>query len=219
MSGVGKDAALIKQLAEFAGVTVTEVARRAKVDPETLRKPSKGLTENRLSQRTIEKLQAAFPAFPGWNRTSDSHLPFKGEETVSDTLSIPMLEIAYGMGGTFLDGVDPGVSHEQFPRAFVRMFTSAPEGKLCFAHGIGDSMYPTIGDRDLLLIDRSYDSIRINDQIWAVAANGIGMVKRVRVESDGQVNLLSDNDRVPSYAAAEDELTIIGRVVAVVRRI
>lgn len=221
MSGVGKDAALIQALTEYAGVTVTEVARRAKIDPETLRKPSKGITENRLSQRTLEKLQAAYPGFPGWSeaKVGEGRLPFKASATVEDMLSIPMLEIAYGMGGSFLDGVDPGVTHEQFPRAFVRMFTSAPAGKLCFAHGIGDSMYPTIGDRDLLLIDRSYDAIRINDQIWAVAANGIGMVKRVRVESDGQVSLLSDNDRVPAYSAAEDELTIIGRVVAVVRRI
>jgi phage repressor protein C with HTH and peptisase S24 domain len=79
-------------------------------------------------------------------------------------------------------------------------------------------MYPTISDRDLLLIDRSNTSINMNDQIWALASGNIGMVKRVRM-ADGRVNLMSDNPHVSDYAAGEDELSVIGRVVAVVRRI
>lgn len=130
-----------------------------------------------------------------------------------------MLELAYGMGGSFLDDNDPGATLEHFPRSFVRMFTSAPANQLAFTHGIGDSMYPTIADRDVILIDRSRDVIRINDQIWVVAASGIGMVKRVRVEGDGQVVLLSDNEHVPPYPVAQDELTVIGRVVGVFRNV
>ncbi|MCP5380685.1 MAG: S24 family peptidase [Novosphingobium sp.] len=130
-----------------------------------------------------------------------------------------MLELAYGMGGTFLDGVDPGESLERFPRAFVRIFTSAPASQLCWSHGIGDSMYPTIGDRDVLLIDRSRDTIRVNDQVWVLSVSGIGMVKRVRVEANGKVVLLSDNEHVPEYPVGEDELTVIGRVIAVVKNI
>lgn len=153
------------------------------------------------------------------SKITDRRLPFKHQPPDDDSLAIPMLELAYGMGGTFLDGVDPGESMERFPRAFVRMFTSAPASQLCFSHGIGDSMEPTIGDRDLLLIDRSRDTIRINDQVWVLAASGIGMVKRVRVEGEGRIMLLSDNQNVPDYQVAEDELTVIGRVIAVVRRI
>ncbi|MEO1222122.1 MAG: S24 family peptidase, partial [Pseudomonadota bacterium] len=100
-----------------------------------------------------------------------------------------------------------------------RIYTSAPADQLVFSHGIGDSMEPTIGDRDLLLIDRSRDAIRINDQIWAISSGGIGMVKRVRVESDGEVVLLSDNAAVPNQHVTADELTVIGRVVAIVKRI
>lgn len=225
MSGVGKDAALIRALADYAGVTVTEVARRAKVDPETLRKPSKGITENRLSTRTLEKLQAAYPGFPGWRIAAEHQLPFNHQlaqrDLVEDDdgLDIPMIELAYGMGGTFLDDASDSQTIERFPRAFVRMFTNAPAEQLVFSHGIGDSMEPTIGDRDLLLIDRSRDAIRINDQIWAIAAGGIGMVKRVRVESGGQIMLLSDNKNVPAQNVTDEELTVIGRVIAIVKRI
>jgi hypothetical protein len=229
MVGVEKDAALIAALVDYAGVSLTEVAKRAKVDPETLRKPVKGIVDTRLSQRTLEKLMAAFPEFPGWIEylrpiagTLGHKLGRDGRfldpEPVSDNLAIPMLELAYGMGGSLLEVYDVGERIEYFPRAFVRMFTYSPADQLVFSHGIGDSMEPTIGDRDLLLIDRSRNSIRMNDQIWVLASGGIGMVKRVRVDG-GQTRLLSDNRRVPDYVAAEDELQIIGRVIAVVRKL
>lgn len=231
MSGLEQDSALIRELIRHADATAAEVARRAKVDPTTVQKPAKGTATTRLSQRTLEKLRAAYPSFPGWSRVAEHRLDYRhqGSDTDltqrvlgdgdDDSIEIPMIELAYGMGGTFLDDVDDGERVERFPRAFVRMFTSAPADQLVFSHGIGDSMEPTIGDRDLLLIDRSRDAIRINDQIWAVASGGIGMVKRVRIESSGRIMLLSDNQNVPAQEVLDDELTVIGRVVAIVKRI
>ena len=72
MSGYAKDAILVRELVEYAGVTVTEVARKAKVDPETLRKPLNGRADTRLSQRTLEKLQVAYPGYPGWTQKLES---------------------------------------------------------------------------------------------------------------------------------------------------
>ena len=78
---------------------------------------------------------------------------------------------------------------------------------------------PTILDSDLILIDRSQDSLKMNDQIWAVAFGGIGMIKRIRVLPDGTLRILSDNGAVPDETAVDDELFLIGRVVAVVRKV
>lgn len=222
MTGVEADIALIEGLMAFANTRHSKViADRAGVDPGTLQKKLTGQDHNRLSQRTLEKLQAAYPGFPGWTETKvgEGRLPYKSEPVAMDMLSIPMLELGYGMGGTFLDAVEPGEVMRQFPRDFIRMLTSAPASQLCWSHGIGDSMDPTIGDRDVILIDLSRDAIRMNDQIWALAVSGIGMVKRVRIEPGGQIVLKSDNAKVADYPVGEDELTVIGRVIAVVRRI
>lgn len=225
MEGLEKDTELLHRLVEFTGLRPAAIAREADVAVTTINRPFNGSSTTRLSQRTLEKLRDAFPTFPGWDEipsaANDRRVPFvhaSQSDSFADSLAIPMLELGYGMGGTFLDGIDPGEVIEHFPRSFVRMFTSAPENLLCFSHGIGDSMYPTIGDRDVLLIDRSRDTININDQIWVLSVGGIGMVKRVRM-GGGKITLLSDNDKVPDYDPGEDELQVIGRVIAVVRRI
>lgn len=234
MDGFEKDQRLLLDLVEHTGLDGTKIARRIGVSPSTIGRPLSGAATTRLSMRTVEKLCSEFPDFPGWkgflDSLSESVVQKRLGRSVSlqppppaamekqDSLAIPMLELGYGMGGTFLDGIDPGEVIEHFPRAFVRMFTKAPEQLLCFSHGIGDSMYPTIGDRDVLLIDRSRDTISVNDQIWVLSVGGIGMVKRVRM-GGGKITLLSDNENVPDYDPGDDELQIIGRVVAVVRRI
>ncbi|KNH02632.1 transcriptional regulator [Qipengyuania citrea LAMA 915] len=80
-------------------------------------------------------------------------------------------------------------------------------------------MAPTIGSNDQMLIDRSIDTLRIADQIWAFTFGGFGMVKRLRPRPDGSVAILSDNPNVPEDRAVDDELFIIGRVVAIVRKV
>jgi len=134
-----------------------------------------------------------------------------------DSLPIPMLDLGYGMGGSFVDGpVEATV--EYFPRAMIRAFTRAPAEKLCWAQGIGDSMEPTIHDSDMLLIDLSQDALRLNDKVWALAEGDIGMVKRLRVHA-GQLEIMSDNADVPNYTVDPDDVRIIGQVVAKIGRL
>lgn len=54
--------------------------------------------------------------------------------------------------------------------------------------------------------------------IWAVAYGELGMIKRVRAMPDGSYQLLSDNPNVEPAVAVDGEMTVIGRVVAVIRR-
>lgn len=144
-----------------------------------------------------------------------------GQEQKRDdrTLEIPVLDLAYGMGGTYLEEIDPAASLEPFPISFIRRYTKAKAEDLVIAEGLGDSMAPTIGSSDQLLIDRSIDTVRVADQIWAFSFGGVGMVKRLRPRPDGSIAILSDNPSVPEDRAVDDELFVIGRVVAVVRKV
>lgn len=134
-------------------------------------------------------------------------------------VEVPMLDLAYGMGGTYLDDIEIEERTEPFPLSFIRRYTKASPDQLVFAEGIGDSMAPTITSNDLLLIDRSQESLTMGDQIWACSFGGVGMVKRLRPRPDGSVAILSDNPNVPDDRAVDEELFLIGRVVAKVSKL
>lgn len=135
-----------------------------------------------------------------------------------DLLQIHQIDLRFSMGG----GADTDMSVKaepmSFSKAWIRQFTSAPASEIFFARGAGDSMYPTIGDGDVLLIDRSQNAPTMGDQIWAITQYGLGMIKRLRPTAEGY-KILSDNPNVPPDTASDGSMHIIGRVIAVVRRV
>ena len=140
------------------------------------------------------------------------------EEKLAQLVELDQIDLKYGMGGTYTDG-PVAVEKRAFSREWLQSITSTPPRHLFWATGDGDSMEPTIRSGEIVLIDRSQETPRIDDAIWAVVDGEIGMIKRMRHHSDGTAELLSDNQLVPPRRTADDELHVIGRVIAVVRRL
>ena len=136
-----------------------------------------------------------------------------------DLVQLPLLDLKFGMGG----GTELDLYHEpkliSVSRDWVRAFTSTDPQFLFMGTGIGDSMMPTIHDGDLFLGDRSQIMPRMGDQIWAITYYGMGMIKRLRPGPEGTWKIMSDNATVPIETAADGEMSIVGRVVAVMRRV
>lgn len=135
----------------------------------------------------------------------------------SDLVPVDQIDLAYGLGGSFSDyQIEREVLH--FPRAWLQTITPTSPTELVFARGRGDSMQPTINDRDIVLLDRSQRSVREQDAMWALTIGEIAMIKRLRVRGE-RVMLLSDNERVPADEAHVDEVNIVGRVIFIGRRV
>lgn len=227
MEGLKQDTELMCALLDYAGLSAAEVARKAKVDAETVRRPATGKATTRISLRTIEKLQAAYPDFPGWASlaAAETRLPFRPQEPVPpfgspfpDLVPVREIDLSYGMGATYLDvPVTEEVHH--FPRAWLRRYTRSAPDKLFFAQGIGDSMEPTLHDSDLLLIDTAQRQLTSADRIWVLTYADCGMIKRLRPVPNGGVEVWSDKKEVSPFTAYDGELEIIGRVVAVQRKL
>lgn len=135
-----------------------------------------------------------------------------------DDVMLDEIDLRYGLGGTYVDGP---VSSEKrkFSRAWLRQFTAAPPEHLFWATGDGDSMEPTIRSGEVILIDRSQLTPRMGDGIWAIAWGEIGMIKRLRPLPDGTLEIHSDNQAIRPAFASDGEVHIIGRVIAVVRKL
>jgi hypothetical protein len=215
MKGLSEDTALLQALARWADTNPAALAKKAGVAVSTINRPYSSTATTRLSRATIDKLRLAFPEFPGW-------AALDGEVTAiaadPDVVEIDEIDLRYGMGASFLD-VPPAPEKRVFSRAWLRGFTrSAPE-QLFWAAGDGDSMEPTIRSGEVMLIDTAQKTMSISEGIWAVAIGDVGMIKRLHVPGKGRVQLISDNGRIPPAEVAEDEVHIVGRVIAVVRRL
>lgn len=134
-----------------------------------------------------------------------------------DVVEVEEIDLAYGLGGTFADGLVE-VTRHRFPREFIQSITSAPAQMLTIARGRGDSMMPTLMDGDMVLIDRSQRTVREQDAIWAFTIGDIAMIKRIRVRGE-KVSILSDNERVPSDEAHHEEVQVVGRVIFIGRNV
>ncbi len=150
---------------------------------------------------------------PGLKPDEFAHIPEAVDS--GDLTSIPFYEVRAGAG------------HGQVPydeNAYTRIKIDkrwlASKGVKTLAAQLleasGDSMEPTIGDGDLLIIDTSERTVR--DAIYVLRRNGNILVKRLQRRSDGSLSLLSDNpifaeERVPRDDA--EDLQIIGRVALV----
>ncbi len=155
---------------------------------------------------TLEDRRSDFKAFPD-----------EVQSDRSDLVEIRELDLTFGFGATYLD-VPVTETMRPFGRDFIRQHTRARPEELFFAQGIGDSMFPTLLDSDVLLIDMSQQKVNIGAKVWAVAYGGMGMIKRISPAKDGGVTLHSDNAAIPDQVAYDGELQVLGRVVAFFRK-
>lgn len=151
---------------------------------------------------------------------TEGALPVPTAANLADQLNVVQvreLDLALGMGATFLD-VPVTETMRAFDRGWLRSYTHSSPENLLFAQGAGDSMKPTILDSDLLLIDCSQKIITMSDKFWAIAYANCGSIRRLAPRADGGVDMLSDNDLVPNRIAYDGEMHVLGRVVAIVRK-
>lgn len=212
----------IRKRLEVLGISQAELARRVGVAQPTIAKLIAGTSRGSSHLHLIARELRTTPEYltGATEDPAEGALPAPTASMVADQLDAVMIkevDIAFGMGGTYLD---TPVAERMIPfaRNWLRNFTDAPPEMLAFARGKGDSMMPTILDGDICLIDLSRRRLNEQDAIWAVAYGEIGMLKRLRAMPDGTVKIMSDNQSVRVETATDGELHLIGRVCGVIRK-
>lgn len=215
MDDLERDSALIRALVEHAGTTPAGVAKRANVAVTTVNRPFNGTAPSRLGRSALEKLRHAFPEFPGWS----DYLGQALSAADPDMVEVDQIDLRYGLGATYVDG--PVESEKRvFSRSWLSQFTRAAPEQLFWALAEGGSMANTIMSGETVLIDRSQTIPRVSGGVWALTIGDLGMIKRLHVPGRGRIQWLSDSGLEPPIEPSEDdEQKIIGRVIAVVRRL
>jgi len=211
-----------------AGVNQSQLAERVGMKQPSIGRLISGETK---TTRALDLIAAVLDTSPAYLKgetddpdrgggLADRRLPFQQAPTEPDpdVVELSEIDLRWGLGGTYIDS-PAEVRTRRFSREWLRNFTHAPPEQLVWTVGTGDSMEPTIRSGEVILIDRSQQTPRFGDEIWACSYGDIGMIKRLRPMPDGTVQIHSDNQVVRPEVAADGELHVYGRVVAVVRKL
>lgn len=214
----------IEDRLEAAEISQSELARRVGTRQSTINSLIHGKSQSssylhkiaRELRTTVEYLTGETDD-PSIEALTDRRLPYDyggpSRRDNEDLVEIAEIDARYGLGETDISG--PIASEMRtFSRGWLQTITRTAPEYLFWAITQGDSMEPTIRSGELVLIDRSQDTLRERDQIWACTVSDFGAIKRLRPMSDGSVAILSDNPNVPEDRAFDEELFIIGRVIA-----
>ena len=119
--------------------------------------------------------------------------------------------------------VDEGMTRPYFgfDERWLRGLTATPAARLSMVRVEGDSMAPTLGSGDDILVDHDDSGARLRDGIYVVRVDQALLVKRLTLHPLGRrVTVQSDN---PAYSdwpdCGVDEIHYVGRVVWAGRRI
>ena len=129
-------------------------------------------------------------------------------------ICIPRLDVAASAGhGQSMPEDDTIIEMIRVSAAWLAQHVSQPHGRLALINARGDSMEPTFGDGDLLLVDTG--AIFDRDAIFVFTIGTEIYVKRLQRMPDGTVLAISDNSKYRDFALTQDtpHLQIRGRVL------
>ena len=232
--GKSKGTTFVTQIARVCGVDTLWLAEgRGQMVPGTtsaedaplnaadmvrdmLAKSGKNLSEEariRLLAAAEEPAEPTPPAVTSNIITAD----FSRPGLAGDEIRIPHYDVRAAMGGGQIpaDYVellrDVSVSQEHLRRLGVD-FESPYHLKIIT--GWGQSMAPTIQDKDPLLIDVSIDEYT-GDGIYLFTEGDMLFIKRLQLESDGQLKVISDNRNHDARYVKPGQIYVKGRVLLI----
>lgn len=136
-----------------------------------------------------------------------------------DTTSVPRFRLGASAGPGAVPGSERPEDHITFENKWLRKMSTNP-GALQIIQVDGDSMVPTLGDGDDILVDTRDGPDRLRDGIYVIRMDDALLVKRVAVGPGRTLAVLSDNGSYPSWPdIAPGGIDVVGRVIWAGRKI
>lgn len=144
----------------------------------------------------------------------------RGAARGADLVAVPRLDVGASAGPGAVAGDERPQARMAFQAQWLRRVASSPDA-LSIIQVDGDSMVPTLGDGDEILVDRGDAADRLRDGIYVLRIDDALIVKRIALNpASRRFAIRSDNPAYPSIPDCDPAaIDIIGRVVWAARRI
>ena len=142
-------------------------------------------------------------------------------ERASRLVAVPRLDVGASAGPGAVPGDEQARSHIAFDPAWLRRIANGAPDQLSIIRVEGDSMAPTLGDGDEILVDRGDAAGRLRDGIYVLRIDEALVVKRLALNpANRTLSIRSDNPAYPSWPDCDlAAVDLVGRVVWAGRRI
>lgn len=136
-----------------------------------------------------------------------------------DTTSVPRFRLGASAGPGAVPGSEQPEDHITFANKWLRQLSANPSA-LQIIQVDGDSMAPTLGDGDDILVDTRDGPDRLRDGIYVIRMDDALLVKRIAVGPKRKLAVMSDNASYPSWPEiAPGGIEVVGRVIWAGRKI
>jgi len=220
MSGIGKR---LREARKAKGLSQAELGEKSGLTQQAIGELEAGRARN--SVHTVA-LARALDVSSTWLTTGegdarDISRPGKGlvEVEGQEFARLPVYDVRFAAGAGAENYDEEPIDHYLVSISLLRSLTDAPLSMIGIFQANGDSMEPTIANRDWCFVDRRPKKL-VNPGIYALSFEGEGLLKRVdRNLATGVVTLLSDNTRYkPQIIKKPERLLVVGRVFLSIRR-
>lgn len=213
------------ELVDKAGGNRKSISVAAKLNETYVRDIlDKGQTPQLKSAEKLSRgLNASITAWflaPSDEDTGDLEAVYAAPAVAEGYIPIGRFDTSFSMGpGSLIEERPVPLGYMVFEEQWVRTLSAVAPAHLAVVKVDGDSMMPTLHAGDLVLIDRTKTKPN-REGIYAIRVGDIAWVKRVSINLKTQkIRVLSDNPLIPKQPEMdEDDLAILGRVIALVAR-
>lgn len=171
-------------------------------------------TPRKLDECDREKLARYF-------RVNESLLggPANAANTPGDFIEIPLLNIAASAGSSSSKNAKTTIATIAFDKQWLRQLTGQADSSLSIIRISGDSMEPTLRERDQAIVNLDCAQDVLIDGIYVLRMNDAIVVKRISVDPNSKVaSIMSDNPLYRSWHDIPcDTIDVVGRIIWVGR--
>lgn len=150
-----------------------------------------------------------------WEVCESHHRYESAADMEKEYVLVPRYNVEVSTGGGAIVESEQVVDHLAFRSQWIQRVMHLVPSDLFLVSAIGDSMYPTMSQGDLLLVDKSQRDVK-DDAIYILSQDGTLLAKRLQKLYDGSVQIKSDNKAYDAQLVPRERigmLNIIGRVV------
>jgi SOS-response transcriptional repressor LexA len=214
---------VLERLIAERGENYADLSRLLKRNPAYVQQFIKRGTPRKLDEEDRRILARYFGVaeemLGGKARHTDSGGPTRMRATPA-VVPVPRLSLGASAGPGSLDEDERTTGVMAFDANWLRHLGVQPQ-KVSIIRVDGESMAPTLGDGDEIMVDHEDTAPRLRDGVYVLRLDGVLMVKRIALgPRRGIFSVLSDNPHYPDWIDIDPSLVaIVGRVVWTGRRL